>query len=71
MHTPMMILLPLLAEVLLAMQSVGICGSDVHFYVHGRIGDFVVRSPLVMGHEGSGLVLAVGKGVTHLNQGTV
>ena len=57
------------AEVLLSMQSVGICGSDVHFFVDGKIGDFVLRSPMVMGHEGSGLVVAVGEGVAHLKQG--
>ncbi len=51
------------------MQSVGICGSDVHYWVHGRIGDFIVREPMVMGHESSGRVLAVGDGVTNLKQG--
>ena len=38
-------------EVLVAIRSVGVCGSDVHYYEHGRIADFVVRSPLVLGHE--------------------
>ena len=57
------------AEVLLAMRSVGICGSDVHYWVEGRIGDFVVKSPMVMGHESSGKVVAVGEGVTNLQIG--
>ena len=51
------------------MQSVGICGSDVHYWVNGRIGDFVVKAPMVLGHEASGLVLEVGEGVTHLQPG--
>lgn len=56
-------------DVLLRMQSVGICGSDVHYWVHGRIGDFVVKAPMVMGHEASGLVVSVGEGVTSLKPG--
>ena len=51
------------------MQSVGICGSDVHFWVAGRIGDFIVKEPMVMGHESSGRVIAVGEGVTNLEEG--
>lgn len=43
-------------QVLLRMNSVGICGSDVHYWTHGAIGDFVVRSPMVLGHEASGIV---------------
>src|SRR5437016_12457096 len=50
-------------EVLVRILSVGVCGSDVHYYEHGRIGDFVVRSPLVLGHESSGKIVEVGKGV--------
>jgi L-iditol 2-dehydrogenase len=42
---------------------VGVCGSDVHYYEHGRIGDFVVRAPLVLGHEVSGVIAALGAGV--------
>ncbi|KAM9374864.1 sorbitol dehydrogenase [Phaethornis superciliosus] len=56
-------------EVLLQMHSVGICGSDVHYWQHGRIGDFVVKSPMVLGHEASGTVVKVGPGVTHLKPG--
>ena len=51
-------------EVLVRILSVGVCGSDVHYYEHGRIGDFIVRSPLVLGHESSGQIVEVGKGVS-------
>jgi len=54
---------PRAGEVLLETRAVGICGSDVHYYTHGRIGDFVVREPLILGHETSGIVTAVGDGV--------
>ena len=47
-------------EVLVAMRSVGICGSDVHYLTHGRIGSFAVTSPMVLGHESAGVVEAVG-----------
>jgi len=56
-------------EVLLEMKNVGICGSDIHFFNWGRIGDFVVNSPLVLGHESSGQVIQVGEGVTELKPG--
>src|SRR2546428_7230260 len=49
-------------EVLVRILSVGVCGSDVHYYEHGRIGDFVVRSPLVLGHASSGQIVEVGHG---------
>uniref|UniRef100_W5KCV1 Sorbitol dehydrogenase n=1 Tax=Astyanax mexicanus TaxID=7994 RepID=W5KCV1_ASTMX len=52
--------------VLLQMHSVGICGSDVHYWQNGRIGDFVVKKPMVLGHEAAGRVFKVGPGVTHL-----
>lgn len=51
------------------MQSVGICGSDVHYWTHGRIGHFIVNAPMVMGHEASGCVVAVGDRVKHLQAG--
>jgi L-iditol 2-dehydrogenase len=44
---------------LLRMQKVGICGSDVHYWTHGEIGDFVVRAPMVLGHEGAAVVAAL------------
>lgn len=51
-------------EVLVAVEDVGICGSDVHYYKHGRIGQFVVSYPLVLGHEMAGSVEEVGEGVS-------
>jgi L-iditol 2-dehydrogenase len=56
-------------EVLVAIKTVGICGSDVHYWTHGRIGDFIVKSPMVLGHESSGVVAEVGSAVTHLKKG--
>ena len=51
-------------QVLVEVAAVGICGSDVHYYEHGRIADFVVREPLVLGHEASGTIRAVGAAVS-------
>ena len=56
-------------EVRVNIRSVGICGSDVHYYEHGRIGDFVLREPMVLGHEAAGVVDAVGEGVESLAPG--
>jgi len=50
-------------EVLVRIVSVGVCGSDCHYYEHGRIGLYVVDAPLVLGHEASGVIAAVGTGV--------
>lgn len=50
-------------QVLVEVAAVGVCGSDVHYYLHGRIGDFVVHEPMVLGHELSGRIAAVGAGV--------
>ena len=58
-----------LTEVQIAMHAVGICGSDVHYWKRGRIGDFILKAPMVLGHESSGIVSAVGEGVTHLKVG--
>jgi D-xylulose reductase len=41
-------------------DTVGVCGSDVHYYTHGRIGGFVVNAPMVLGHEAAGVVVEVG-----------
>lgn len=54
---------PAADEVLVEVASVGVCGSDVHYYRHGRIGPYVVESPLVLGHEVSGRIVAVGADV--------
>ena len=56
-------------DVRIQIKNVGICGSDVHYYLHGRIGDFVVQKPMILGHEASGVVLEVGRSVTHLKAG--
>lgn len=56
-------------DVRIAIDTVGICGSDVHYYTHGKIGPFVVRDPMVLGHEASGVVTEIGSGVTHLAVG--
>lgn len=50
-------------QVQVAVDAVGICGSDVHYYEHGRIADYVVREPMVLGHEAAGVITAVGAGV--------
>ena len=49
-------------EVLVEIKAVGVCGSDVHYYEHGRIGEFVVKEPLVLGHETSGVIVELGEG---------
>lgn len=56
-------------DVRVAIHTVGICGSDVHYYTHGAIGPFVVREPMILGHEASGVVTAVGEDVTGLSIG--
>ncbi|MDE0027559.1 MAG: NAD(P)-dependent alcohol dehydrogenase [Spirochaetaceae bacterium] len=53
-------------DVRVAIHTVGICGSDVHYYRHGRIGPFVVREPMVLGHEAAGTVVEVGSEVCGL-----
>ena len=54
-------------DVLVEVKAVGVCGSDVHYYEHGRIGSYVVRQPLILGHETAGLIVAVGADV-HQNR---
>ena len=56
-------------EVRVRVRRIGVCGSDVHYYTHGRIGPFVVEAPLVLGHEVMGVVEALGEGVTRLSVG--
>ncbi len=56
-------------DVEIKIHSVGICGSDVHYYQYGRIGPFIVEKPMILGHEASGVITAVGKNVTHLKIG--
>ncbi|MBA4137174.1 MAG: NAD(P)-dependent alcohol dehydrogenase [Opitutus sp.] len=56
-------------DVRVAIRTVGICGSDVHYYQHGAIGPFVVREPMILGHEAAGVVTEIGSAVTTLNIG--
>lgn len=56
-------------DVQIQVHSVGICGSDVHYWTRGAIGNFIVREPMVLGHESSGTVVKTGKNVTHLKPG--
>ena len=56
-------------DVKVAVDTVGVCGSDVHYYTHGRIGPFVVKEPMVLGHEAAGTVLEVGAEVAGLKPG--
>lgn len=56
-------------DVLIRMASVGVCGSDIHYFVEGKIGSQVVEYPFTVGHEGAGVVEKVGRGVTRLKPG--
>jgi len=56
-------------DVLIRMKTLGVCGSDIHYYVSGRIGSQVVQYPFTVGHEGAGEVVAVGKAVTRVGPG--
>jgi D-xylulose reductase len=56
-------------DVKIAIHTVGICASDVHYYEHGAIGPFVVKEPMVLGHEAAGTVVEVGAQVKHLKPG--
>ncbi|KLU62264.1 sorbitol dehydrogenase [Peptococcaceae bacterium CEB3] len=50
-------------EVLIQVKCVGVCGSDIHYWEHGRIGNFVVNSPLILGHEVAGKIVSMGNQV--------
>ena len=56
-------------EVLVKLDYVGICGSDLHYYETGAIGNFIVEPPFILGHEPGGVVVEVGENVTHLKVG--
>ncbi|MCC2613104.1 NAD(P)-dependent alcohol dehydrogenase [Neorhizobium petrolearium] len=56
-------------EVKIEIDTVGVCGSDVHYYTHGAIGPYVLREPMVLGHEAAGTVVDVGSDVRNLKVG--
>jgi D-xylulose reductase len=56
-------------DVRIAIHTVGVCGSDVHYYTHGAIGSYIVHQPMVLGHEASGTIVEVGANVTGLKVG--
>jgi L-iditol 2-dehydrogenase len=56
-------------DVLIKMKTIGVCGSDVHYYKHGKIGSQVVQFPFPVGHEGAGEIVAVGKAVKSIKVG--
>ncbi|WP_302104768.1 NAD(P)-dependent alcohol dehydrogenase [Polycladomyces zharkentensis] len=56
-------------EVLVKVMAVGVCGSDVHYYEHGRIGRHVVEQPIILGHECAGIVVATGDRVSRVKVG--
>ena len=56
-------------HVLVRIRTVGVCGSDVHYFTHGKIGRFVVHAPMILGHESMGVIAQVGDGVKGLQSG--
>ncbi|WP_165045666.1 NAD(P)-dependent alcohol dehydrogenase [Dysgonomonas sp. ZJ709] len=60
---------PKAGEALIKLEYVGICGSDLHYYEHGAIGNYIVEPPFVLGHEAGGTVVEVGTDVKHLKIG--
>lgn len=56
-------------QVLIRLGAGGICGSDLHYYFEGKNGSFVIREPLIPGHEASGVVVRIGEGVTRVKPG--
>lgn len=68
-YTTRPIPVPKADEVLVKLEYVGICGSDMHYYETGAIGNYIVEPPFVLGHEPGGVVVEVGENVTHLKPG--
>jgi threonine dehydrogenase-like Zn-dependent dehydrogenase len=56
-------------DVIIRIGQTGICGSDVHYWQRGRIGDFILTSPIVLGHESAGTVVEIGGSVKNLRVG--
>ncbi len=57
------------SDVKIAIKACGICGSDIHYYVEGGVGDFIVRDPMILGHESAGIIIEKGEKVQHLEIG--
>lgn len=57
-------------DVLVKVGSVGVCGSDLHYYETGRIGEYIVKAPMILGHEAGGEIVAVGEGVNPARVGS-
>jgi L-iditol 2-dehydrogenase len=60
---------PKVGEVLIKLKYTGICGSDLHYYREGRVGQNVIKSPHILGHESSGEIVDIGSGVKNLRIG--
>ncbi len=58
-------------HVKIRMLVTGVCGSDIHYYTHGKIGSQVVKYPFTVGHEGSGVVVETGIGVKRIRTGDI
>lgn len=56
-------------DVIVEVKKTGICGSDIHYYAHGKIGQFVLTKPMVLGHESAGIVSSIGTGVKNIKVG--
>lgn len=56
-------------DVRISLRTVGVCGSDIHYYTHGAIGPFVVRAPMILGHEAAGVIVETGSEVRELKPG--
>uniref|UniRef100_A0A1A9W1L2 Alcohol dehydrogenase-like N-terminal domain-containing protein n=1 Tax=Glossina brevipalpis TaxID=37001 RepID=A0A1A9W1L2_9MUSC len=56
-------------KLLSEIEPKGICGSDVHYWAHGRIGPFILEKPMIIGHEASDIVVEKGKEVKNLHEG--
>ncbi|MDZ7265478.1 MAG: alcohol dehydrogenase catalytic domain-containing protein [candidate division KSB1 bacterium] len=57
------------SDVFIRVKMVGVCGSDIHYYTHGRIGSQIVQFPFIIGHEAAGVVERIGKEVTRVKPG--
>lgn len=56
-------------DVRIAVKAVGVCGSDIHYFTHGAIGPYIVKEPMIVGHEAAGEIIEAGSKVTDLKPG--